>query len=264
MQLFLYLQENDMRLIVTLLSLLLSGCYNRASDPELDSAPVTANITIAKLKSICNSEIITFTATAPVVVSGTVISCDKQGYINGAIYIDDGTATAKVLVDIYDSFSFYPEGCKISITMVDLSAQIADSQLTIGQLSKRDNSLIGFKSIVTLDKHITRYSSIDKIEPLNCTISQIDNSLCGKLVSINDLNYVYTCYEEHYKGKYLRFCDSDQNFIYIYIDNYASGFSNLPPIEATDVTGIVTYQNVPFDQNNCFVILPRRSSDIWH
>ena len=50
----------------------------------------------------------------------------------------------------------------------------------------------------------------------------------------------------------------------IYIDNYAAGFSNLPPQTTTDITGIVVYQNVPFDTNDLIILLPRSSRDIWH
>ncbi|MBP3644487.1 MAG: hypothetical protein J6J22_07550 [Alistipes sp.] len=253
-----------MKLIVVILSLLMVGCYNKVSAPEPAPEVITTNATIAQLKRICSSGVITFTPNLPVVITGTVISSDKESYINGAIYIDDGTATAKLLVGIYDSFSIYPEGSQISISMTGLTAGIEDHQLSIGLVYENSKTLYAIKSSVILDKHITCKNSINKIEPQVCSISDIDTDLCGKLITINSLNYVYTCYEENYRGKYFRFCDTEENFIYVYIDQYAAGFKNVPPQEPSDITGIVTYQKVPFDTKECFVILPRGSKDIWN
>ena len=253
-----------MKHIITILALLLTGCYNRAPIPEPAPEEITTNATIAQVKEMCNNEIITFTPNLPIVITGTVISSDKESYISGAIYIDDGTATAKLLVGVYDSYSIYPEGSQISILLTGLSANLYNHQLTIGLLQEKFNELYAIKSHVLLDKHITCKNSINKIEPKVCDITDISTDFCGKLVTINSLNYVYTCYEENYRGKYLRFCDSDDNFIYVYIDQYAAGFKNVPPQETSDITGIVTYQKVPFDTKECFVILPRGSKDIWN
>lgn len=252
-----------MRLIIAILSLLMVSCYNKPSVPEpLPEGPV-ANADIEQLKTMCSKQTTTFTPATPLAIHGTVISCDKEGYINGAIYIDDGSATAKLLVGIYDSNSIYPEGAQISITMPGLSAKIDNHQLVIGLKSENSEELYPIKSIVILDKHIICKNSLNKIEPQQYKIPELSTDICGKLITINDLSYVYTCYEEGYQGKYLRFCSSDEDFVYIYIDNYAAGFTTIPPVQPTNISGILTHTAVPFDDNHCFVILPRRSSDIW-
>ena len=252
-----------MKLVVYILSLLFVSCYNKAATPEPTPEVTTTNATIAQLKKMCINSPISFTVTAPVTVSGTVVSSDKEGYISGAIYIDDGTSTAKILVGIYDSHSIYPIGARITIYMPELTAAIIDNQLTIG-LTYNGSEPYPLKSVVLLDKHISCSNNIQTIEPMVCKAGELNEELCGKLVTIKDLEYQYTCYEENFKGKYLRFTDSDDNFAYIYIDNYAAGFSNLPPQTTTDITGIVVYQNVPFDTNDLIILLPRSSRDIWH
>lgn len=251
-----------MKLAIYILTLLFVSCYNKAVTPEPAPEVLTTNATIAQLKKMCNTAPLSFTATAPVTISGTVVSSDKEGYISGAIYIDDGTATAKILVSVYDLHSIYPLGARITLYMPELTAAIIDNQLSIG-LTYNGDEPYPIKSIVLLDKHITCSNSTYPVEPLICTVDELTPSLCGKLVTINSMTYVYTCYEEGYDGKYLRFSDSNENFTYVYIDNYAAGFSNIPPQSPTQITGIVTYQNVPFDKQNQIVLLPRSSKDIW-
>lgn len=253
-----------MKLIVAILSLLFVGCYNNCPTPEAVADTNTVNTPIAVLKQMCDNNILTFTESAKIIISGTVISCDKEGFINDAIYIDDGTATAKVLTGIYNSYAIYPEGSQITIYLPALSAKIENYQLVIGIIDNRDNrKLAEMDSQVILDRHITRHSALSTVEPQLCTINELTTLLCGKLVRLSDITFIETYEDEQNPtGKYCSLSDTNGNMAYLYIDSYSMGYNKPLPQGAVDITAIVTYNFIPQSGSYGIILIPRRSSDI--
>ena len=253
-----------MKIIVAILSILLVGCYNRYSAPEAIDDINSTNATIAALKQMCDRNILTFTDNAKITITGTVLSCDKEGFISNALYIDDGTATAKVLTGIYNAYVIYPEGSQISIYLPALSAKIENYQLVIGMTDDRDNSkLAEMDSQVILDKHITRHSTLNSVEPQLCAIYELTTFLCGKLVRLSDMTFIDTYEDEQNPaGKYCTLCDTKGNFAYLYIDPYSMGYNKPLPKDAVDITAIVTYGYIPQINSYGIILIPRRCSDI--
>lgn len=251
-----------MKQVLIALLLLFAGCQRTGVIGGSDLEDVKTNATIADIYQMCVGGAISFNGSLEVVACGTVISCDKEGYISKELYIDDGTATAKVLVGPYNSYCIYPEGVEITIYMPGLSAVIENHQLVIGKMDS-SGTMRTIDSEVVLDKHILCSATLNPIAPKLITAQELDASMCGKLVALEQMSYAYTCYEEGDDGKYLRFADDQDGFAYIYIDKYAVGFNDLPPQQPTTITGIAVCRRVPFSDEVETILLPRRRSDIW-
>ena len=244
------------------LLLLFVGCQRAGVIAGSDLEGVKVNTTIADLYRMCVGGAVSFNGSLGVVARGTVISCDKEGYISKELYIDDGTATAKVLVGLYNSYCIYPEGVEITIYMPGLSATVENHQLVIGVMNS-SGQIRTIDSEVVLDKHILCSSTLNPIAPQLIVPTELDTSMCGKLVTLEQMSYVYTCYEAGDEGEYLRFTDAADNCVYIYIDKYAVGFNDLPPQHPTTITGVAVCRRVPFSEQIETILLPRRRSDIW-
>ena len=251
-----------MKQVLIALLLLFVGCQRAGVIGSSDLENVEANATLADIYQMCVGGAISFNGSLEVAVCGTVISCDKEGYINKELYIDDGTATAKVLVGLYNSYCIYPEGVEITIYMPGLSAVIENNQLVIG-VKGSSGTIRTIDSEVVLDKHILCSATLNAVAPQLITTAEIDSPLCGKLVTLEQMSYVYTCYEEGDEGKYLRFADDQGGYAYIYIDKYAVGFNDLPPQQPTTITGVAVCRRVPYSDEVETILLPRRRSDIW-
>lgn len=254
-----------MKYFAAILSLLLIGCctkrYPTADDAGSQSS---AKTTIATLKQMCDHTIITFTDDTALAITGTVISTDKQGYISGAIYIDDGTATAKILTGIYNSYVIYPEGSQITLSLPALSAKIENYQLVIGLTDDRDNTQLSeMDSQVILDRHITRHSTKKDVTPQPCTTNELSTLLCGKLVSISDLTFI-DIYEDEQNptGKLCTLSNISGDIVYLYIDSYSVGYNKQLPKDNVDITAIVTYGYIPQSGIYDIILLPRCSTDI--
>lgn len=237
---------------------MLGGCYNSKSTPGHNQPSVTANTTLAQLRSICTGSKVTFNAAMPIVVSGTVISCDKEGYISQSLYIDDGSATAKIRIGAYNSYSLYPEGTKITLKMTGLTATVVNHQLTIGL----GEQLRTIDSFPLLDRYISCSAELQSVEPTPLRATELTPEMCGKLVALEQMSYAYTAYEDNYTGKYLRFHDPELNHAYIYISQYAIGFNDLMPQQPTTIRGILCYESTPMENKLIPVIYPRRRSDL--
>ena len=253
-----------MKYFVAILSLLLVGCGHHYPTPDNTDNTSSTNTSIAALKQMCDNNIITFTESSKISITGTVISTDKQGYISGAIYIDDGTATAKVLTGIYNSYVVYPEGAEITIYLPALSAKIENYQLTIGLADDRDKSqLTEMDSQVVLDRHITRHATKKDTTAQPRTINELSTLLCGKLVTISDLYFIGSYEDEQNPiGKLCSLSNTAGDVTYLYIDKYSVGYNKPLPKEAVDITAIVTYGYIPQSGQYDTILLPRCSSEI--
>ena len=113
-----------------LISFLLSGCYNHYNNPEQSDNSLAAHTTISTLYPMCSVGVLTIEESLK--VKGRVVSNDCDKYFNGELYIDDGTATAKLMIDQYSLYTRYPEGVEISVDLKGFAIAQKDHILQIG------------------------------------------------------------------------------------------------------------------------------------
>lgn len=240
------------------------SCYNRHQTPEVGAEGLPANTTLSELYRICSSDKGVIAPQSDVFVTGTVTSSDKQSYISRELYIDDGTATAKVLIDMYNIASLYPEGARLTINLKGLSLNIENYQLQIGLADKSEPTLLKpLESEVVLDKYIVCHSDCNPLQPRLSIVSDLSVNLCGKLVTLNSMTHTPTHPDDtNIACGYHRFTDRYGNHTYIYIDQYSAGFGKRLPDGETTITGIVTWHPTIYSDLNAIALLPRYSTDI--
>ena len=246
-----------------LLSLLSLGCYNHYNNPEKSDNALTAHTTISTLYPMCSVGALTIEESLK--IKGRVVSNDRDKYFNSELYIDDGTATAKLMIDQYSLYTHYPEGVEISVELKGFAIAQRDQILQIGLPSTSSNRVVdNIKSQVTLNKNITTGSSINTLHPKEYNISELNTSLCGKLITTNRaVHHPADSTDTYFADGYHRFCDRDSNFIHIYIDTNSTGAGRLLPKEEISLTGIITCKTDRLRDSTTLIIIPRRDSDIW-
>ena len=246
-----------------LISFLLSGCYNHYNNPEQSDNSLAAHTTISTLYPMCSVGVLTIEESLK--VKGRVVSNDCDKYFNGELYIDDGTATAKLMIDQYSLYTRYPEGVEISVDLKGFAIAHKDHILQIGLPSANNKRVVDdIVSQATLNKNITIGNSISTLHPKEYNISELNTSLCGKLITTNRaVHHPADSTDTYFAGGYHRFCDRDSNFIHIYIDKNSSGAGRILPQEEISLTGIITCKTDHLRDSTTLIIVPRRDSDIW-
>ncbi len=242
--------------------ILLTACYDSHSTPELSDNKQSATVTIAELYNMCGRDILI--PQVDISIRGTVISSDSQSYISRGIYIYDGTAAAKICINMSQTSSIYPEGSTIAVQLKGLALIESDYQLLIG-MKDNDNPLEirGIASEVLLDRYISRESTIQTLTPRAVQPSELSSLLCGELVQLEGMTHTPTdLLDTNIAGGFHRFCNRYGDHTYIYIDPYSAGAGRPLPSGEITLTGIVTWHSNIYGELNTIALLPRYSSDI--
>ncbi len=248
---------------ILLSTILFSGCYDHHKEPDLSGSEQVATATIAELYTMCNHEQV-IAIDAEVAVQGTVVSSDSQSFINKAIYIDDGTATAKICINMSQTSSLYPEGARVTILLKGLAMTIRNYQLSIGiRDSEEPTEIKGIQSEVLLDRYISCDDTPHPLAPQVVHPHELSSLLCGKLVQLEGMMHSPTDESDTYiAGGFHRFANLQGGYTYIYIDEYSTMFGKSLPSTAVTLTGIVTWHATIFGEPNAIALLPRYKSDI--
>lgn len=242
--------------------LLLCSCYNRHTSPELQDDNSLALTTIADLYNKCNEGVLI--PKISVTIRGRVISSDIEGYFGKELYINDGSGTAKVLINLNFISNIYPEGGEICIELCDLALTKSDYLLTIGLPSEdSDNPIDAFRSEVLLNKHITRSASINPLTPKKALVTDLTTHLVGEVITVENLTHIPTNpLDTDIAGGYHRFCDRYGNHTYIYIAENSTAYGKPLPKQSITITGVAIYKSEIYNELNTMCIIPRSSIEI--
>lgn len=248
-------------ILTILFSTLLFFACSTDNEPVPTIIDPVGNTTIAEVYQMCLQEAIT--PKTDITICGTVTSSDSDGHINRYIYLDDSTGAARINTGLYNNSAIYPEGIKIAVNISGLSAQIEDNILTIGY-SIKDGVITGLNADCVMLEHIRRGTSRNYLSPIRCTINDIGASLCGKLVTLEEMVHSPLHPREPLIGSgYHRFTDAKEQALYIYIDTLSIDRDSVLPKGKVTLTGIATLQKIEYENHEVVVILPRKHSDIW-
>ena len=248
---------------ILLSQILFVGCYDYHKEPDAVSKQHIVTTTISELRTLCNGDQVLPIET-DISVRGVVVSSDNQSFINKAIYIDDGTATAKICVNMSQTSSLYPEGARVTVLLKGLAITIDDYQLHIAVRDSQEPTKIkGIESEVLLDRHISCEDTSYPVEPQTIPPHELSSLLCGKLVRLEGMRHSPTNEADIYiAGGFHRFANLQGNHAYIYIDEYSAAYGKILPSTEITLTGIVTWHSEIFDEPNAIALLPRYKSDI--
>lgn len=247
------------RYILTLLLLVLGGCFDNHNTPDNKPFLAQANTSIAHLQQLCKDEC--YTITSDMVCVGRVTSSDYEGNFYRSMVIEDETGGVEIKLGIYSIDKQYPIGLMVAIHLKG-TAIISDNGVVQVGLPPQsfDNAPREFEAQEVIDRHITRSNSIEAIAPLLCDIASLDTSLCGRFVRIEGLRHSPLPDKE--EKNYYRFTDNNSNEVYLHISSYADFADMEIPSSDTSIQGILYHEAVGLGVDRQYVIKPRFADDI--
>ncbi len=246
------------------LVLLAVGCYDNHSERS-GSAPLeAATTTIGSLRTLCNGQ--TVDITADVVIVGRVTATDTADNFHRSFFVEDSTGGIEIMAGNYQIHRKYPQGTALSVSLNGCRTAFSDGAMQIGLRPESYSSyeVAYFMSDVLLDKHIRRSDDRKEPTPILLAIASLDDSMCGRLVRIDGLQYSPADgadeNSEPQMAGYNRFTDSAGNAVYTFVRDDAD-FADAPlPLGKTAVCGILLHGTIP-DAGGQFIIKPRTSTD---
>ena len=243
-------------------AILISGCYDSADTPGPVRTSMSANTTLANLRSMYKGY--TFEVTDDIIVEGVVTSSDKAGNFYRTFTISDGTAGAEIMAGTSDLHNSYPPGSMISVKVKGCALGMSRSVMQIGMMpdSFEYYETDYFYSDVLLDRHMVRSGKSGSVDILTLEYEELTPSACGMPVRICALNPVDTsdtgtCTWAGYRC----FTDDNGNNIYTYTSQYADYADHTLPTADVDITGILQYGEISGISGSHYIIKMRSEED---
>ncbi len=239
----------------------LTACRNYT--PPTNSTLATRNTDIATIRAMCIASPVTFESDA--VIAGRVTTSDRENNFRRTLCIDDGTGGAEIMIGQYDLHCKYPLGTMLSVKLRGTTAFVTDGILQIGLKAESYSyrEVDYFYAEAVADKHIGRGVEIDEsIEPIRCQPNELNDALCGRLVSIADVRH--SPIDEQDTSTALgthKFTDSDGNEVYLYVGEYAEFAGEHLPEGPIRIVGILHYGAVGYGVGNKYYIKPSSRDD---
>lgn len=224
---------------------LLSCAKQRDGEPPRPIIVPQPNAPLSELVDMCRDNC--YVIDSPICVEAIVTANDESSNISNMLYVESDGVALQIRVRGTQLHSRYPIGCRVLI-----SAQGLALQRYMGCAEVGSANIVGGEcrcdyiySDQILDRTIFLLSEhIEQVRPLEIAISEIDNSLYGRLVRIEALNHIpddgVLESEPTFEGYHL-FCDSEGGTITSYVSPYAD-FSGEPlPLDATSLEGILLH-----------------------
>ena len=249
---------------VLLLSVVVAGgCYDKHEEPSVLGADSIGNCEIARLRGLCQTECRTITM--DINCKGYVTSSDAEGNFYRTMVVEDGSGAVEIKLGTYNIASQYPIGTEVALSLKGTAIMVERGVVQLGLPPQSfDASPREMEAAEVIDKHIIRSGNSVNTTPLECKIKQINSSLCGRLICVEQLLYTPPAEEEEaalLEG-YHRFVDKEGNIIYLYTSEYADFAKSEIPRGATTLQGVLYYETVGRGKIEHFVIKPRFANDI--
>lgn len=254
------------KLYMLLITLLLIVACDDFDAPQQDHESATApNITIAELSRLVGEKSITIQQ--PLRIGGYITTSDRESNFHKTLFIEDATHGIEIMAGMYGLHTIYPQGYYLSIELSGCAVGRHYGVLQIG-LPAKDYSGYPtdyFASRVLLDRHITRHNTHKEIEPQSLTAAELDVSLCGKLVRIENLMLTSHLYPEAWEVNlegswhgYNFFSTAKGDTIVVYTSDYATYAEDAAPQNMVSITGILQYGTINGEE---YFMIKMRSKD---
>ena len=243
------------------LGITLASCKHFDEPEPKVEIPPTPNISIADLRLLVDQQRVTIDE--PIIIAGYVTTSDQESNFYRSFYIEDGSGGVEVMAGLYDLHNIYPVGSYVSISLEGCAVGLHNSVLQIGTESASYSQYPTdyFASRVLLDRHVKGYNKFSSVAPKPISFSDFSPSLCGCLINMHDLQFVYNATEEQSQkwSGYSIFADHDGNAIAVYTSSSASYAHKSIPLERVNITGILQYGDV--EGEDMYIIKMRYEKD---
>lgn len=264
--------------------MLSAGCRERFSTPDSTTEVPAPNMTLATLHEAYRGE--TIRISEPIVVGGSVTSSDAAGNFYRTLVLDDGTGAAEFRIAEYNLHTLYAPGSYLTASLQGCALSERNGILQIGLVpdsySYYPTEYIASREL--LDRILHRSGEQRLVEPLRLTLSELEHSLCGRLIRVDNLRLVVdtpaTVSEQGATGMttlqeteaaeepephptwsgYRLFADVQGHMIAVYTSDYARFADQEVPTGSCSLTGIVEYGTVT-GYGKRFILQMRDESD---
>ncbi|NQX80952.1 MAG: hypothetical protein HRT66_03015 [Flavobacteriaceae bacterium] len=201
-------------------------------------------------------------------IEGYVVSDDEQGNIYKVISIqndfENPTEAIQLIVDKSYLYGIYPVGTKLYISLKNLGLDKVNGVFQIGYI--HESSLIRIPSI-KIDDHIFKSCESHEVSPRIIDIKNIDDSLIGMLISIENIQFASEDFGLAYGNLnntysvnrnmriYDELCHEESSLI-LRVSGYSSFKNNTLPVKKGTITGVLG------KYNNDFQLYIRDLSDV--
>lgn len=243
------------RLSYIVVLLLFSSCYNHTTPPIVEPQLPTANISIAELRNTISQGGKTI-IDKDVVVVGRVTSSDDDNNFFRSIIVEDDSGGLELMVGIDRLSTTYPEGLQVAVCLNGCALGYRYGILQTGSPAHSYDSydVDYLASKVDINKVIIRSNNIAPIEPQCKTIAELSEDMCGRYVSVSNLQLVATTSIDTLQNQtlansiwqgYSLFRNAEQDTLMVYTRNWATYAKQHIPTEPVTIRGIVQYGEHP-------------------
>ena len=240
-----------MRILLTILCIMLVGCYNAADEPcIMPELPMkTTNISSLKGRIVGTHPAL---ISDDVIVVGRVISSDRDENFYRSIVVDDGTGAIEVMMGIMPLAADYPEGLEVALRLNGCYMTYQRGVAVVGTKAANYESYdVGYlASREAVDRVVVRGSSVEVQEARRVTIAELQYEDCGRLVRVDELHLVASTSVDEKEDEvladarwrgYALFKNSDGDSVAVYTRDYARFADSAIPMDEVSICGIVEW-----------------------
>ena len=229
---------------------LLQACdYNDYDNPPLPEEIVYANTTIAELKAMYVEGGTHIDIGEDIVISGRVISSDKEGNIYKALYIQDETGGIEVKINQNGLYNDFRLGTNVFVRAENLKIGAYGGTLSIGTVPVDKNYENDFIPAPVIKNYVINSRKGNPVKPTVLTIPQVDPKYNNMLIKLEDVQFLESevandltfadGVEKRTENRTL--VDADGNRLVVRTSGYARFAETLLPLGSGSVTGILTH-----------------------
>ena len=268
--------KNDNRVVVMLrictilIMTMLIGCQRVTDKFVIEGKLPEASNIIASLRD----DIVMaggFTISEDIVVVGRVTSADSEDNFYGSLVVEDGSGAVEVMIGTSNLTARYPEGLLVALRLMGCYADYSRGVLQVGsQIAEYDYPSVGnLASLERTDEVVVRSLDVEPVKPLRTTISELNGTMCGRLIevcglSLNDSSSIDTLAGEgldraKWQG-YSLFKDAKGDSIAVYTRDYARYAEHRIPTDSVNIVGILQRDSYR-EGEECYILRMRYEAD---
>lgn len=232
------------------LSIVMSSCeYNQFDNPPTDE-PITdmvATHTIAQLKNmyapggtLINEDII---------ISGKVISSDREGNVARALIIQDNTGGIEIKIASYSLYNYYKQGMIVYLKCKGLKLGAYGGTISIGATTPDTNYENDFIPFPVKDNYLFRGITESPVAPRLLTIPTLSQQYSNTLIKLENVQFLASELELTYadpvnkKTENRTLTDINNNRFIVRTSGYARFAGDVIAQGSGEIVGILTYFN---------------------
>ncbi len=236
----------------------------RTADDQLTILPIfqrgseewqsTTTIADLKLKYVSKERNCFELIVEPTVITGYVISSDREGNVYKTIVVDDGTGAIPISVNSYSLYNSYPQGVRLAIDLTGFYIGNYRGYQMVGSVNESSfNPSISFIEEQEFRNHVQRLSDEERMsEPYRVSIQELKTVLDdsptavlwqGRYVEIPDVSFCESGLPlAEYQTTTTRYVvEESQCKLAVRTSGYSTFASELTPAGVGSIRGILSY-----------------------